>query len=59
MITTKERWHELCKQAATEKDPGKLVEIYDEISSILQSASNASEQASLSEKPTATSDRTA
>lgn len=59
MITTKERWRELCKRAAIEKDPGKLVELCDEISSILQRASNASEQASSSEKPTAANDRPA
>jgi hypothetical protein len=59
MIVTKERWRELCKRAAIEKDPGKLVELCNEISSILQSASNASEQASSSEKPAAANNRTA
>jgi hypothetical protein len=59
MTITKERWRELCKQAAIEKNPNKLVEICDEISSILQRASNASEQPSSSEKPTSANDRTA
>lgn len=38
MPVTKERWRELCKQAAVEKDPQKLMRIYDEINSILQHA---------------------
>jgi hypothetical protein len=57
MTITKERWRELCKQAAIERNPKKLVEICDEISSILQRASNASEHPGSNEKPTAVSDR--
>jgi hypothetical protein len=50
MTVSQERWRDLCKQAAVEKDPQKLRQICDEIASILQRASNASEQASLCEK---------
>jgi hypothetical protein len=32
----KERWMELCAQAATEKDPAKLMELVREISSLLE-----------------------
>jgi len=39
MTVTKERWRELCKLAARERDPEKLVKLYDEINSILQHAS--------------------
>jgi hypothetical protein len=49
MIVTKERWRDLCKQAAVEKDPDKLVKLCDEINAILQSASQDNEQ-SRSEK---------
>ena len=38
MTITKERWRELCKQAARERDPEKLVKLNDEINSILQRA---------------------
>ncbi len=44
MTVTKERWRDLCKQAAVEKDPDKLVKLCDEINAILQSANNASKQ---------------
>jgi len=44
MTVTKERWRDLCKQAAAEKDPDKLVKLCDEINAILQSASDASKQ---------------
>ena len=37
-VITKERWRELCKQAARERDPEKLVKLNDEINSILQRA---------------------
>jgi len=39
LTVTKERWRELCKQAARERDPEKLVKLCDEINSILQHAS--------------------
>jgi hypothetical protein len=42
MTVTKERWRDLCKQAAAEKDPDKLVKLCDEINAILQSANEAS-----------------
>jgi hypothetical protein len=54
MAVTSERWRELCEQAAIERDPRKLVKLCDEINSILQRASNPSEEASLSEKRAAT-----
>jgi hypothetical protein len=44
MSVTKERWRDLCKQAAAEKDPDKLVKLCDEINAILQSANDASKQ---------------
>lgn len=50
MTITKERWRDLCKQAAIERDPDKLVKLCDEINAILQRASNASQQTSLNEK---------
>lgn len=50
MYVTKERWRELCKQASIEKDPGKLVKLYDEINAILHRASNANPQANPAEK---------
>ena len=49
MTVTKEQWRELCKQAALERDPDKLVKLCDEINSILQQASHVSQEASLSE----------
>jgi Asp-tRNA(Asn)/Glu-tRNA(Gln) amidotransferase C subunit len=45
MTVTKERWRELCKLAARERDPEKLVKLCDEINSILQHASRTSPQA--------------
>ena len=45
MTVTKERWAELCRQAARERDPEKLARLYDEINSILQSASHGSVEA--------------
>lgn len=59
MTITKERWRDLCKQAAKEKDPNKLIRLCDEINSILQRASNASEQTSVSEKLTGKNGHTA
>jgi hypothetical protein len=59
MTVSQERWRDLCKQAAVEKDPDKLRQLCDEISSILQRASNASEEASLSDKLTAADGRSA
>ena len=44
MTVTKERWRDLCNQAAAEKDPDKLVKLCDEINAILQSANDASRQ---------------
>jgi hypothetical protein len=41
MTVTKERWRDLCKQAAAEKDPDKLVKLCDEINAILQKANEA------------------
>jgi hypothetical protein len=32
---TKERWEELCEQAAVEQDPEKLLELIQEINEIL------------------------
>jgi hypothetical protein len=32
---TKERWEELCEQAAVEQDPEKLLELVQEINEIL------------------------
>jgi hypothetical protein len=58
MTVTKERWRELCRLAAIEKDPRKLVRLCDEINSILQRASNASETTSMSEEITGTNGRT-
>lgn len=50
MTVTQERWRDLCKQAATERDPDKLVKLCDEINAILQRASNASQQTGLRDK---------
>jgi hypothetical protein len=50
MSVSKERWRELCRQAALEKDPQKLVKLYDEISAILQRANRVSNSASVSEQ---------
>jgi hypothetical protein len=50
MSVTKERWRELCKQAAIEKDPQKLLRLYDEINSILQHANSASQPGNVAEK---------
>jgi hypothetical protein len=44
MSVSKERWSELCRQAAREKDPGKLLQICDEINAILQQASRSSQE---------------
>jgi hypothetical protein len=46
MIVTKERWRDLCKQAAVERDPEKLVQLCDEINAILQKASRENDQIS-------------
>ena len=32
---TKERWQELCEQAAQEQDPAKMLEIVEEINRLL------------------------
>ena len=45
MAITKEHWGDLCREAAVERDPEKLVKLNDEISSILQQASRATERA--------------
>jgi len=45
MPVTKERWAELCRLAARERDPEKLAKLNNEINSILQSASNGSLEA--------------
>jgi hypothetical protein len=50
MSVTKEHWHELCKQAAVEKDPQKLMRIYDEINSILQHAKSPGPSGAISDK---------
>lgn len=50
MSVTKERWRELCKQAAIEKDPQKLVQLYDEINAILQQANSANQPLTAAEK---------
>jgi hypothetical protein len=42
MPVTKERWRELCRQAATEKDPQKLAALNQEISAIISNASRGS-----------------
>jgi hypothetical protein len=49
MSVSKERWRELCRQAAMEKDPHKLVKLCDEINAILQRANCVSNSASASE----------
>ncbi len=59
MTITKERWRDLCKQAAIEKDPDKLVKLCDEINAILQRANNTSRQTSLRDKLPPTDRRTA
>lgn len=59
MTVTKERWRDLCKQAAIEKDPDKLVKLCDEINAILQRANNTSQQSSLRDKLPPTDHRTA
>ncbi len=33
---TKQRWMELCRQASTEQDPKKLVELIKEINDLLE-----------------------
>ena len=50
MSVTKERWRELCRQAAMEKDPKKLVKLCDEINAILQRANCVNNSASVSEE---------
>lgn len=57
MSATKERWRELCKQAAIEKDSQKLMGIYAEINSILQQANSTSQPANLTEKAKSASAR--
>jgi hypothetical protein len=52
MTVTSERWRELCRQAAKERDPYKLVKLCDEINAILQ---HASQDTSPNEKLTGTS----
>jgi len=44
MTVTKERWRELCKLAARERDPEKFVKLCDEINLILQHAGDANLQ---------------
>ena len=50
MPVTKERWRELCKQAAVEKDPQKLAALNQEISTIIANASRSSQPGNRSEK---------
>jgi hypothetical protein len=50
MSVSKERWRELCRQAALEKDPKKLVKLCDEINAILQRANGVSNPPSVSEQ---------
>jgi hypothetical protein len=50
MSVSKERWRELCRQAALEKDPQKLVKLCDEINAILERANRVSNSASVSEE---------
>jgi hypothetical protein len=59
MSVSKERWRELCRQAAVEKDPKKLVKLYDEINAILQRANGVSDPASVSEQTPLTDRRPA
>jgi len=33
---TRERWQKLCEQAADEQDPGKLMELINEINQLLE-----------------------
>jgi hypothetical protein len=46
MSVSKQRWRELCGQAALEKDPQKLVKLCDEINAILERANRVSNSAS-------------
>ena len=50
MPVTKERWRELCKQAAIEKDPQKLAALNQEISTIIANASGTSQSGNRSDK---------
>jgi hypothetical protein len=50
MPVTKERWRELCKQAAIEKDPQKLAALHQEISTIISNASGQNQSGNRSEK---------
>jgi hypothetical protein len=59
MAVSKERWRELCRQAAMEKDPTKLVKLCDEINAILQRANCVSKSASASEEAPLTNRRPA
>lgn len=59
MSVSKERWRELCRQAAMEKDPQKLVKLCDEINAILQRANCVSNSASVSEEAPLTDRRPA
>jgi len=54
MSITKERWRDLCHQAATERDPEKLAKLNEEINCILQRASNSGQtrDAALGDEPT-------
>lgn len=52
MSITKEQWRDLCRQAANERDPQKLVKLNDEINLILQRASNPSAPSEGAEKLT-------
>ena len=57
MSVSKERWGELCREAALEKDPKKLVKLCEEINAILQRANRVSNSASVSEEAPLTNRR--
>jgi hypothetical protein len=59
MSVSKERWRELCRQAALEKDPQKLAKLCDEINAILQRANRVGNAASVSEEAPLTNRRPA
>jgi hypothetical protein len=56
MTITSERWRELCRQAAKERDPYKLIKLCDEINAILQHAGHVRQDTSPNETRTGTND---
>jgi hypothetical protein len=38
--TTRERWQELCEQAANEQDPAKMLELVEEMNRLLDAKYN-------------------